>query len=103
MRQTPPQIAGITAMSARQFWHSKGGNFSMMFATMLPVLLGAVGLAVDFASLSKAHSSLQDALDAAVLAASRINDKTLSRQDVFEDYLAANLADELSIKIVDSE
>ena len=72
----------------------------MMFAVTLPVLLGSVGLAVDFASMSKAHSKLQNALDAAVLAASRINDKSSSREEVFQDYLAANIQGEPTLSNV---
>ena len=66
----------------------------MMFALMLPAILGAVGLAVDFASMTKAQSKLQNAVDAAVLAASRINDKAASRDAIFQDFLAANIAGE---------
>lgn len=66
----------------------------MMFALMFPMLLGGVGLALDFSSMTKAHSRLQNALDAAVLAASRINDKTVDREQMFRNFLAANLAGE---------
>ena len=76
------------------FWKSRSGNFSMLFALVLPVLLGAVAVSVDFAKLTTAHSKVQNAVDAAVLAASRINDKALSREQVFQDYLLANLETE---------
>ena len=80
-----------------KLWRARDGNFSMMLALMLPMLLGAVGLAVDIATLSKAHSKLQNALDSAVLAASRINDKTIEREQVFQDFLRANLVTEPSL------
>lgn len=78
-------------MLLRNFLHSTGGNFASMTAIMLPVLLGVTGLAVDYGTMSKAHSKLQTAVDAAVLAASRINDKTIDREKVFADFLAANV------------
>jgi len=87
-------------MTFRRFLSARDGNFAMLFALVLPMLLGAVGMAVDFASMSRAHSKLQNALDSAVLAASRINDKAVSREDVFQEYLAANLFGEPSIRNV---
>lgn len=75
----------------------------MMFAVTLPVILGSVGLAIDIAHMSKAHSRLQDAVDAAVLAASRINDKTISREEVYKDFLAANIASEPTLINVESD
>ncbi len=83
---------GTGAMVGRNFGRSESGNFSMMFALMLPILLGSTGLAVDVASMMRAQAQLQNATDAAVLAASRINDKSVSRETVFEDFLAANIA-----------
>ena len=90
-------------MLARRYWRSREGNFAMTFAVVLPMLLGSIGLAVDFASLSRAHSKMQNALDAAVLAASRINDKNLSRQQVFQDFFAANIAGERALVNVVAE
>lgn len=84
-------------MTARRFWRAEGGNIALTFAIVLPALLGSVGLAVDFAALTRSHSKLQNALDAAVLAASRIGDKSLSREQVFQDFLAANIAGERSL------
>lgn len=78
-------------MRLRQFAQCRRGNFAMMFAVTLPVFLGAVGLAVDYSTMVKAKTKLQAALDSAVLAASRINDKTVSREEVFQNFLAANL------------
>ncbi len=74
----------------------------MMFAMLLPVLLGSVGLAADVASMMRAHSQLQNAADAAVLAASRINDKSMSREKVFQDFLAANIASNSGLSNVDA-
>lgn len=88
----PNAVGGKVMMVARAFRRSESGNFSMLFALLLPVTLGAVGVAVDVATLTAAQSRMQNAADAAVLAASRIHDKGVSRQDIFQDFLHANLA-----------
>ncbi len=49
--------------------HSKNGNFALAAALMAPVLIGVAGMAVDYGNAYKDKSSLQNALDAAVLAA----------------------------------
>lgn len=82
------------------FRRDRKGNFSIVFAMTLPVILGSVGLAVDVATMTNAHSRLQEAVDAAVLAASRINDKTISRKTMYQDFLAANLTDAETLKNV---
>lgn len=76
----------------KRFWQSRSGNFAMMFAIMLPVLLAAVGFALDVANLMKARSDLQNALDSAVLAASRLSDQAGTRQDTFNAFFATNVA-----------
>lgn len=79
-------------MVLKRFWQSKSGNFALMFAILLPVLLASVGLALDVANLMKAKSDLQNALDSAVLAASRLSDQTGSRTDVFDAFFKTNVA-----------
>ncbi|MRX36423.1 hypothetical protein H5P29_11810 [Aminobacter sp. MDW-2] len=80
------------AVVLKRFWLSRSGNFAMMFAILLPVLLAAVGFALDIANLMKARSDLQNALDSAVLAASRLSDQTGTRQATFDAFFAANVA-----------
>ena len=77
-----------------RFWNSKSGNFAMMLGVSLPVILAGAGMAIDYATMSKAKAVIQSATDAAVLAASRINDDSVSRKAVFDDFLAANLLNE---------
>lgn len=62
-----------------------------MFAFALPAILGAVAFAVDVGALNRAYSKLQTAVDAAVLAASRINDKSMDREEIFNQFLQANI------------
>jgi Flp pilus assembly protein TadG len=54
----------------------RGGNFAIMAALVLPVLLAAGGVAIDMTNMMFAKNQLQDATDAAALAASSalIND-----------------------------
>jgi Flp pilus assembly protein TadG len=47
----------------------RSGNFGMMTAIMLPVLLGAAGFAVDFSNAMQVKNSLQGIADSASLAA----------------------------------
>lgn len=51
--------------------HERGGNAAVMFALTLPVLVGAVGAALDYSRMTAVVASLQKAADAAALAASR--------------------------------
>jgi Flp pilus assembly protein TadG len=77
-------------MLVTRFWRSTSGNFAMMFAVSLPVMLTGVGFALDVSNLMTAKSNLQNALDSAVLAASRLADKSTSRDDLFDGYFKAN-------------
>lgn len=87
----------------RAFRNSRSGNYGMMFAMMMPAVLGAVGFAVDLGTIGHARSQLQQALDAAVLAASRIGDASASRQDAFDAYLAANVAGFVDLENLQAE
>lgn len=56
---------------ALTFWRDERGAFLIVFAIMFSGLVGAVGLAIDFARVVSARSSAVSALDAAVLAGGR--------------------------------
>src|SRR5690606_15813844 len=69
-----------------------GGNVAMMFGLALPVLLMIVVGAIDINRASTAKVTLQDALDAATLAAARSQYTTqVDIQRVGMDALRANL------------
>lgn len=89
-------------MALRRFWRSEAGNFAIMFAIALPALIGVVGLALDFGTMVKARTKLQSALDAAVLAASRIADDDAQREDTFHRYLRVNLANAPDLGAIDA-
>jgi Flp pilus assembly protein TadG len=84
-------------MIVRRFVASDGGNFGMMMAIATPVFVAAVGLALDISTLSNARSHLQSSLDSAVLAASRLDDASKSRDELFQAFLSTNLVNMDSI------
>ena len=47
----------------------RGGNFALMFALLTPVVFGLAGGAVDLVIYQRQHGQMQDAADAAALAA----------------------------------
>ena len=47
----------------------RGGNFAMVTALLIPVLVGSAGVALDFSNMVSQQRQLQDASDAAALAA----------------------------------
>ena len=57
--------------ATRRFASSRDANVATIFALACIPLIAAVGIAVDYARVSRAHSHMQDALDATTLALSR--------------------------------
>ncbi|MCF3640396.1 pilus assembly protein, partial [Rhizobium sp. TRM95111] len=58
--QTMGRDAGL-----RRFAKDRGGNFAMMTALVLPVILGAGGFAIDLTNVVLEKSKLQAAADSA--------------------------------------
>lgn len=77
----------------RGFMKDRGGNFGMMTAILLPVLLASTGVALDLAKLVQTRSALQDAADSAALsAASALAGKGITDEEAIElakQFLAA--------------
>lgn len=70
MRQVRGQI--------RNLIRQRDGNFGVMTALILPVLLGTAGMAIDATNMVLQKAQLQDATDAAALAvSSRLADKKI--------------------------
>lgn len=63
-------VNGLKATSAR-FARTESGNVAMMFAVMLPVLLTAIGAAIDYSRAVNARSAMQAAIDATALMISK--------------------------------
>ena len=57
--------------SLRDFARAKQGAFALIYALALLPVLGAVGLAIDYRNAQAAQSELRDALDSALLSATR--------------------------------
>jgi len=81
-------------MMIRSFLRSTRGNFAMMFAGVLPVMLAAIGMAVDTANLLNVKTQLQNAADVGVLVASREGATESQRKSLFTRYLNANVGGE---------
>ena len=76
----------------RVFGHAAQGNVAMMFAMVLPLLLMLSLGAVDIHQASRVKANLQDALDAAALAAGRSNfSDAINLQRVGMDSLKGNM------------
>ncbi|NLS05446.1 VWA domain-containing protein [Rhizobium sp. P32RR-XVIII] len=82
--------------SGRHILRDRSGNFAMMTAILMPVLIGAAGLAVDITNAALSQQQLQEASDAAALAtASALADgkiTTANAQDFAKDFLAGEMA-----------
>lgn len=73
----------------------RGGNFGLLTALIIPVVLAAGGVALDMANMMKAKNELQDATDTAALAASSalINEgmSIANATKLAKDFLAAGV------------
>ncbi|MEM6665664.1 MAG: TadE/TadG family type IV pilus assembly protein [Pseudomonadota bacterium] len=57
---------------ARSFLKDRRGNAFVLFAVTLPIVIGAVGAAVDFSRGSATKDQLQAAMDAGVISAAKV-------------------------------
>lgn len=83
-----------------QLLRDRGGNFGLMTAILLPVLLGGAGIAVDVSNMLVSKNQLQEATDAASLAAaSALSDgKTtvLAAQTLAKNYVTGQMSNYVS-------
>src|SRR5262245_31616454 len=76
--------------TARQFGRSRNGNVAMMWALMGTVLIGLVGLTVDFTRAQTIRAQMQNAVDGAALVAERgaltmtLEERTAAARAVFD-------------------
>lgn len=66
---TSTKIKMLTAFA--KLLNDRSGNFAIMLAVMMPVLIGAAGLALDFANGLSLRTRLTDAADAALMSGLR--------------------------------
>jgi len=55
-----------------RFWHDKSGAFAILFGLTIGIIMLVIGSAVDYGRWMSARAQTQNAMDAAVLAASRV-------------------------------
>ncbi len=77
----------------RKFAASRSGNFALTTALASSALLFSVGFAIDVTNMMSAKSELQSALDASLMAASRLSSADASRKQTFHNFFVANVAD----------
>jgi Flp pilus assembly protein TadG len=86
--------------SISRLWKDRGGNFAMMTAILIPVVIGAASLAIDVSNATVSKRQLQDAADAAALAvASALADGKIvtSGASAFaQDFVAGQMANYVS-------
>jgi Flp pilus assembly protein TadG len=68
---TLDQIGSRLKVAAARFARSERGNVAMMFVVTMPVLLSAVGAAIDYSRAVNARSAMQAAIDATTLMISK--------------------------------
>ncbi|RXT26730.1 pilus assembly protein TadG [Rhizobium leguminosarum] len=84
----------------RRLLDDRRGNFGMMTAIMIPVLLGAAGLAIDYSNMALSKRELQEATDSAALAAATAlaNEKTdeAGAKSLAKNFVAGQMAQVLA-------
>ncbi len=63
------RVARYLTIEVRRWHTEKCGNFSLLFALALPIIVGAAGLGIDVGRWELAHKSLQRAADSAAVSA----------------------------------
>jgi Flp pilus assembly protein TadG len=69
------------ACRIRKYWHATSGTTAVMFALSLPAIMGAVGVASDFAIYNMKQGKLQSAADSAALAGAKEFSVSTSSKD----------------------
>lgn len=68
------------ARSVKSFERESGGNVAMMWALMGAVLVGLIGLTVDFTRAQAIRNQMQNAVDGAALVAERSSNRTMAER-----------------------
>ncbi|HYD73350.1 MAG TPA: ubiquitin-activating E1 FCCH domain-containing protein [Candidatus Binatia bacterium] len=77
----------------RAFWRRRDGNVAMMWALMGAVLVGLLGITVDFTRAQMLRAQLQNAVDGAALAAARDVMTPEQREEAARSYFDAEMGD----------
>lgn len=88
-------LQDILSRTLARFVRAREGSVVIIFALTLPVMIMAVGGAIDFARTANVDARIQNALDSAVLAATKeLSDGSIDERDVddvAQRYFEANL------------
>jgi Flp pilus assembly protein TadG len=97
MRRTAIRNPLQRPSSLSAFLRHEAGNISIAYALMLPVILGAAGIALDYSRAASERSKMQAVADAAAIAAAR--ELQMARADpdkiaaVAKSYVTTQIAD----------
>jgi Flp pilus assembly protein TadG len=78
---------------ARAFWRGRDGNVAMMWALMGSVLVGLLGITVDFTRAQMLRAQMQNAVDGAALAAARDVMTEAQREEAVQAYFDAEMGE----------
>jgi Flp pilus assembly protein TadG len=92
-------------LSTRAFLRSRSGNVAMMWGLMGTVLIGLVGLSVDFTRANALRNAMQNAADGAALVAERSSnrsmaDRTAAARAFFDAEVGDQVATNVSFNVV---
>jgi Flp pilus assembly protein TadG len=86
-----------TRHSRRAFLHDRAGNVAMMWGLMGTVLVGLIGLTVDFTRAQSIRNAMQNAADGAALVAERSSNLSMgARTDAARAFFDAEVGDMIS-------
>ncbi|MBN8949545.1 MAG: hypothetical protein BGP09_36700 [Rhizobium sp. 60-20] len=84
----------------KQLLRDRAGNFGILTAISVPVLVAAGGMAIDVTNMSLSHSQLQEATDAAALAAATAladgSATTTTAKDLGNNFVLGQMSNYLS-------
>jgi Flp pilus assembly protein TadG/uncharacterized protein YegL len=94
-------IAGSDLLCAfKQLLRDRAGNFGILTAIAVPVLAAAAGMAIDVTGMTLSHSQLQEATDAAALAAATAltdgSTTTTAAKDLGNNFVLGQMSNYLS-------
>jgi Flp pilus assembly protein TadG len=95
-------ITSVLQKLKRRFFADTSGNFGMMTAILLPVLLGAAGAGMELANIMQVKADLQNTADSAALAAAteaRLKEGAMTDEQIRQiakAFIAAQLVNNLT-------
>ncbi len=93
------------ASPTRRMLNDRGGNVAMMWALMGAVLVGLIGVTVDFTRAQTIRSQMQNAIDGAALVAERSSNLSMAQRTAaaraFFDAELGDLAQSVSFTVVE--